>query len=193
MASIYIDLMNHFDGVIKFLDYLIFHIEPEMLKKLTNIFPKVGGEGVGAVTVKQPVHRPQELNLTAVYTAHLMGPAQLRSRHGGLLGLAALVLAYPYTIPGCHIPHTQTSFYPCCMSPHHAAYPYTIPGWMPDVLCVLAGHASDPAPMQRTVKDLFTRFWWTHKDGWATEHRECFTPEQLDIVTELVVAPSYFI
>ncbi len=48
-----------------------------------------------------------------LYSGHLV------LRHSGVLGLAALVEAYPYTIPD----------------------------WLPEVVDELSGHVNDPAPI----------------------------------------------
>ncbi|KAJ1480245.1 hypothetical protein T484DRAFT_2814179 [Baffinella frigidus] len=47
----------------------------------------------------------------------------MRKRHAGVLGLAALV----------------------------GAYPYDVPEWMPDVLVQLAGHVLDPSPINQVM------------------------------------------
>lgn len=60
------------------------------------------------------------------------------SRHGALLGISALVLAFPYDIPV----------------------------WLPDALVFLSNFATDPSPIQNTIKRTFTEFRHTHQDTW---------------------------
>lgn len=87
----------------------------------------------------------------------------LRSRHGGVLGLAALARIHPYEIPD----------------------------WLPELLVTFATHINDPMPIKSTVKKTFLEFWKVHQDAWAIE-KTYFTNSQLTILTELLVSPSYF-
>lgn len=63
---------------------------------------------------------------------------QLIIRHSGVLGMSALALAHPYEIPR----------------------------WLPDTLVLIGRHASDPAPINATVKHTFAEFRRTHQDSW---------------------------
>lgn len=87
----------------------------------------------------------------------------VRLRHSGVLGIAAIVRAYPYRIPS----------------------------WMPDLLVRFAGHINDRMPINATVKEAFLEFWRVHQDAWTTEQL-LFSDEQLSFLTELLVAPTYF-
>ena len=84
-------------------------------------------------------------------------------RHSGVLGLATLIYAFPFDIPK----------------------------WMPRVLELLAPHINDPVPIQTTVKEVMANFRRTHQDTWHLD-KEAFTPEQLDTLADLLVAPSYY-
>lgn len=87
----------------------------------------------------------------------------LLKRHAGVLGLAALV----------------------------GAYPYDVPEWMPEVLVRLATHVLDPMPIRQTVRKIFGEFWRTHQDSWPV--LKCkFDEQQLSTLTNLLVAPTYF-
>ena len=84
-------------------------------------------------------------------------------RHSGVLGLAAFVLSAPYSIPPS----------------------------LPPVLMTLADHLHDPPPIPATVKTVFQEFKRTHQDNWA-EHRQKLTEDQLTVLTDLLVSPSYY-
>jgi len=90
-------------------------------------------------------------------------PEALLRRHVGVLGLSALVLAFPYEIPT----------------------------WMPEVLEHLTRHMNDPAPVQTTVKQTMAEFRRTHQESWHLD-REKFTDDQLSALTDLLVSPSYY-
>ncbi|KAI8928589.1 hypothetical protein BC831DRAFT_447887 [Entophlyctis helioformis] len=85
------------------------------------------------------------------------------ARHAGVLGLAALVQAFPYEVPP----------------------------WMPAVLVRLSACISDPAPVTTTVAKTFAEFKRTHQDNWA-EDSAAFTPDQLYVLSDLLISPSYY-
>ncbi|CAH1792982.1 unnamed protein product [Owenia fusiformis] len=74
----------------------------------------------------------------------------LIKRHAGILGLSALVQAYPYDVPE----------------------------FMPQVLMDLSNHLDDPQPIQMTVKKTLSDFRRTHHDNWQ-DHKQKFTDDQL--------------
>lgn len=84
-------------------------------------------------------------------------------RHCGVLGLAALVEACPYTVPD----------------------------WLPDIVDELSTHLHDPAPIPSTVKKTMSEFKRTHHDNWR-EHKLKFTEDQLSALSDLLVSPSYY-
>lgn len=90
-------------------------------------------------------------------------PDTIRKRHGAVLGLFSMVISCPYTVPT----------------------------WMPQVLVDLSGSVNDPPPISTDVRKLFADFMRTHRDEWQT-HKEKFTADQLEIVSELTVSPSYY-
>ena len=88
--------------------------------------------------------------------------------------------------------------------------PYDIPESLPPVLMLLADHLHDPVPIPATVKKVFQveffqqiynqglfslsffqDFKRTHQDNWA-EHKQAFTEDQLAVLTDLLVSPSYY-
>uniref|UniRef100_A0A7N6FAQ8 Proteasome activator Blm10 mid region domain-containing protein n=1 Tax=Anabas testudineus TaxID=64144 RepID=A0A7N6FAQ8_ANATE len=84
-------------------------------------------------------------------------------RHAGVLGLSACILSSPYDVPD----------------------------WMPQILMDLSDHLNDPQPIEMTVKKTLSEFRRTHHDNWQ-EHRQCFTDDQLLVLTDLLVSPCYY-
>lgn len=87
----------------------------------------------------------------------------IRRRHGATLGLSSFVISSPYSVPE----------------------------WMPKVLVALSNCVNDPPPISTSVKKLFADFMRTHRDEWQM-HKKAFTEDELDIVSELLVSPSYY-
>ncbi|GAP86841.2 putative GPI mannosyltransferase [Rosellinia necatrix] len=86
-------------------------------------------------------------------------------RHAAVLGLGALIEAFPYATPP-----------PC---------------WMPEVLALLARRAaSDPGVVGKATKGILSEFKKTRQDSWAVDQKY-FTPEQLEDL-EGVLWKSYF-
>lgn len=90
-------------------------------------------------------------------------PNELKERHAGVLGLCACVNAYPYDVPD----------------------------FLPQVLVHLANHLHDPQPIQTTIKRTLSNFRRTHYDNWR-DHKLKFTEDQLTVITDLLVSPSYY-
>nr|OQO26862.1 hypothetical protein B0A51_06378 [Rachicladosporium sp. CCFEE 5018] len=87
------------------------------------------------------------------------------TRHAAVLGLGALVQAFPYASPP--------------------------PEWLPEVLATLAGRAaSDPGAVGKSVKSILGEFKKTRQDTWFVDMK-AFTPEQLEDL-EGVLWKSYF-
>ncbi|KAL2755489.1 hypothetical protein ACRALDRAFT_2041851 [Sodiomyces alcalophilus JCM 7366] len=90
---------------------------------------------------------------------------QITRRHAAVLGLGALVEAFPYATPP--------------------------PKWMPEVLATLAnGAASDPGIVGKATKAILSDFKKTRQDSWSVD-KKYFTEEQLDAL-EGVLWKSYF-
>jgi len=87
----------------------------------------------------------------------------LIKRHAGVLGLSSLVQAFPYEIPK----------------------------WLPEVLCSIALCINNPSPIHPTVKKTYADFKRTHQDTWHEDIQK-FTEEQLSIITDLLISPSYY-
>lgn len=92
-----------------------------------------------------------------------LDPETICRRHGAALGLSSMITSSPYSVPK----------------------------WMPSVLVALSGCVNDPPPISTGVRKLFADFMRTHRDEWQT-HKLAFTPDELDIVSELLVSPSYY-
>jgi len=94
-----------------------------------------------------------------------MHSATVIRRHAAVLGLGALVSAFPYQSPP--------------------------PKWMPHVLAFLASKAAgDGGAIGQTVKTVLADFKKTRQDTWATDVK-VFTEEQLEQL-EGVNWKSYF-
>ncbi|KAJ4417512.1 Proteasome activator BLM10 [Neurospora sp. IMI 360204] len=90
---------------------------------------------------------------------------QIVRRHAAVLGLGALIEAFPYATPP--------------------------PKWMPEVLAHLATHAaSDPGVVGKATKGILAEFKKTRQDSWTVDQKY-FTSEQLEDL-EGVLWKSYF-
>ena len=87
----------------------------------------------------------------------------VRQRHAGVLGLAAVV----------------------------SASPYSVPKFLPEVLLNLTDHVGDPPPIAATARRALTDFRRTHHDQWFV-HRENFTEDQLAALSSVLVSPNYY-
>ena len=91
-------------------------------------------------------------------------PAQLVRRHSGLLGLGAVVLAYPYSIPP----------------------------FLPEVLMLVGAFLQATPPLQTTAKHVLSEFKRTHWDQWEA-HRGAFSDAQLADLRGMLVSPTYYV
>ncbi|KID77838.1 Proteasome activator BLM10 [Metarhizium brunneum] len=90
---------------------------------------------------------------------------QINRRHAAVLGLGALIEAFPYATPP--------------------------PEWMPEVLATLARKAAgDPGVVGKATKGILSEFKKTRQDSWSVDQKY-FTPEQLEDL-EGVLWKSYF-
>jgi proteasome activator subunit 4 len=93
----------------------------------------------------------------------VMSPEQVCKRHGAILGLGSMI----------------------------SASPYDVPDWMPSVLVTLTGCINDPAPLSTTTRRIFGDFMRTHRDEWQV-HKQAFSTDELECVSEQLVSPSYY-
>ncbi|KZT61232.1 hypothetical protein CALCODRAFT_447468 [Calocera cornea HHB12733] len=89
--------------------------------------------------------------------------AALRSLHAGVLGLTALIDAYPYTVPS----------------------------WLPSLLPILAEHSYEKPPISTTVRKCAADFRRTHQDTWHTD-KNMFDEEQTQALQTIVSGTSYY-
>jgi len=88
----------------------------------------------------------------------------LRQRHAAILGICALVDAYPYTVEK----------------------------WTPELLTnVLVEHTYDPIPISTTVRKCASNFKRTHQDTWHEDAKK-FNEDQLAALSTLLTGSSYY-
>ncbi|XP_042231597.1 proteasome activator complex subunit 4-like isoform X2 [Homarus americanus] len=90
-------------------------------------------------------------------------PQEVLELHAGVLGLCAYV----------------------------SAFPYDVPDMLPEVLVTLSEHLNDPHPVPATIKKTLSNFRRTHHDNWR-DHKQKFTEDQLVVLTDLLLSPSYY-
>jgi proteasome activator subunit 4 len=96
--------------------------------------------------------------------------------HYAVLGLSALIRAYPYDVP---------EFLPRLMVRLADFQHYkTVKGGDDEV-------AVSAQVINETVRKTFSNFWRTHRDTWHI-HKSKFDEDQLYVVTQLLVSPIYY-
>ena len=95
--------------------------------------------------------------------AHPDFPTALQRVQTGILGLGAIIRAFPHDVPT----------------------------FVPRTLCEIVRHINDPSPIPLSVKSILEDFWRTHQDMWTVHKRE-FTADELDLLTEQMIAPYYY-
>lgn len=90
----------------------------------------------------------------------------IRLRHAGVLGLCAFIRAHPYDVPD----------------------------YVPSIFEHLGLNLNDPQPIPTTIRKTLGDFKRTHYDGWTgvNGHAQHFTEEQLVVLQDLSVPPSYY-
>ncbi|KAK5136098.1 hypothetical protein LTR08_004148 [Meristemomyces frigidus] len=121
-----------------------------------------------ALLLKNPLPkraRGAAMNSAGTSTPTPEGNKLVLTRHAAVLGLGALVQAFPYTSPP--------------------------PLWLPEVLATLAGRAAnDPGTVGKSVKTILSDFKKTRQDTWHVDMK-VFSSEQLEDL-EGVLWKSYF-
>ncbi|KAH7915111.1 armadillo-type protein [Hygrophoropsis aurantiaca] len=87
----------------------------------------------------------------------------LRSMHGAILGICALIESLPYSVEP----------------------------WMPSLTEVLARHATDPPPISTTIRHCASEFKKTHQDTWHKDQL-AFDEDQLQSLSAMLVGTSYY-
>ena len=105
------------------------------------------------------------LSNTRLPPRHTTGYAEsLRKLHGAILGICALIDAFPYTIES----------------------------WTPELLAqVLAEHIYDPLPIAATVRKCASNFKKSHTDTWHEDVTR-FNEEQLSTLSTMLSGNSYY-
>ncbi|KAG2394162.1 hypothetical protein C9374_003926 [Naegleria lovaniensis] len=105
-------------------------------------------------------------NRNAKISSDKLSSKETTERHSGVLGLSAVALAFPYSVPD----------------------------FIPDMLCSLAKFANDSVQsIRETVKKTFQEFVKCHSDMWQI-HQQKFTEQQLGTLHDLfqTSSPSYY-
>lgn len=85
-------------------------------------------------------------------------------RHGGVLGLCALVRMFPYDLPSFIVP----------------------------VIMKLVEHNEDPTVISSSVRNTMKEFWRTHQEMWHVYKANVLTLEQATILQDILISPSYY-
>ncbi|CAG9857916.1 unnamed protein product [Phyllotreta striolata] len=72
------------------------------------------------------------------------------------------------------------------------SHPYDVPDDLPDIFQHLRPHLSDPQPIPATIRKTLGDFKRTHHSNWET-HKLKFTEEELSLLSDLTVPPSYYV
>ncbi|KAF1771042.1 hypothetical protein GCK72_002867 [Caenorhabditis remanei] len=89
----------------------------------------------------------------------------LTQLHGGVLGLSAIILSFPYSVPTL----------------------------LPEVLMTICRFATDKnATVRDAVKCTLSEFKRTHQDSWR-EHERQFNEDQLMVLRDLLISPNYYV
>ena len=129
----------------------------DLNKKFTNML------------LKSPLPKKPRNNLSAPSTGTSTPTPEhtklVLTRHAAVLGLGALVQAFPYTSPP--------------------------PAWIPSILATLANKANgDPGMVGQSVKTILAEFKKTRQDTWHVDLKS-FTPDEVEAL-EGVLWKSYF-
>jgi len=101
--------------------------------------------------------------LQRLATRHKAGGVEVAKRHAGVLGLCAVISAFPYDV----------------VDP------------VPQIFLLLGSHLNDPQPIPSSIRKTLGDFKRTHHDNWE-QHKLKFSEEQLAVLTDLIVPPSYY-
>ncbi|KAG8905939.1 hypothetical protein FRB99_007944 [Tulasnella sp. 403] len=71
------------------------------------------------------------------------------------------------------------------------AYPYSVEPWAPEIIEILARYSSDPAPISTSIRKCAASFKQTHQDTWATDQL-VFNEDQMQALATIVSGTSYY-
>ncbi|KAK9752668.1 Proteasome-substrate-size regulator, mid region [Popillia japonica] len=72
-----------------------------------------------------------------------------------------------------------------------SSHPYDVPDYLPNIFAELGVHLNDPQPIPATIRKTLGDFKRTHHDNWEV-HKLKFTEEELSVLSDLTVPPSYY-
>ncbi|KAF5303620.1 hypothetical protein FQA39_LY09867 [Lamprigera yunnana] len=104
-----------------------------------------------------------KLKYRMVGTNNIHSSQTVRIRHAAVLGMCAFV--------SCH--------------------PYDVPEYLSDIFLELGKHLNDPLPIPSAIHQTLRDFKRTHHDNWDV-HKLKFTEDELAVLSDLTVPPSYY-
>ncbi|CED83025.1 Uncharacterized conserved protein [Phaffia rhodozyma] len=73
------------------------------------------------------------------------------------------------------------------------AFPYSVPSYIPDLIAEsLAPHATDPIPIKTTVLKVASSFKASHQDTWEAEDKKRFNDDQISALSSILSGTSYY-
>lgn len=111
------------------------------------------------------LYKKETLNYNKGETKKNVKSDALRIRHAAIIGMCAFVQAHPYDIPK----------------------------YVPPIFEHLRAHMNDPQPIPMTIKKTLDDFKRTHNGlKGVKEYTQHFTEEQLSVLQDLIMPPSYY-
>ncbi|KAG9009627.1 hypothetical protein FRB90_008255, partial [Tulasnella sp. 427] len=71
------------------------------------------------------------------------------------------------------------------------AYPYSVESWAPAIIETLARYSTDPVPISTSIRKCAARFKQTHQDTWAMDQL-AFNEDQAQALSTIVSGTSYY-
>jgi proteasome activator subunit 4 len=140
--------------------------EPKYIEQLVNRF-RVWVKGDSVLTgKKQSRQKRKRASITSLQSSRNapVNENDTLLRHSGVLGLSAIVKAFPYTLPD----------------------------FLPAVLVQLAQFSNDHSqPVRDSTRKTFAEFWKQHGDLWHIQKKK-LTANQLQVLNSLLISPSYY-
>lgn len=138
----------------------------ESIERLTERF-RVWVKSDSAVgNRKQNRQRRKRTSITSLQASKpsSLSESDALLRHSGVLGLSAIVKAFPYTMPD----------------------------FLPPVLVQLSQFSNDYSqPVRDSTRKTFAEFWRQHGDLWHIQKKK-LTENQLQVLNSLLISPSYY-
>ncbi|CEP24227.1 Proteasome activator BLM10 AltName: Full=Bleomycin resistance protein BLM10 [Cyberlindnera jadinii] len=144
-------------------DTLLFNNSIEVRTKAATVLTGIIHNSLNLAIVDQFIEKYKKRLLKRVKRDNL-SPEKMVKIHGAVIGLGALISAFPYTSPP--------------------------PKWMPDQIVLLARASSYPGIIGKSAKDILSQFKKLRADTWHID-RQSFTEDQLEDL-EGVLWRSYF-